>query len=70
MGFSPRQVHYGFSVTKEMTMEHSWGKRVYTQLYLLVVGQALESHLDPAVYRSVILLPLCFLPEHWAELSI
>ena len=32
-GFQPRQVHYGFSVTKEMTVERSWGERVYTQLY-------------------------------------
>ena len=32
-GFSPRQVHYGFNVTKEITVERSWGERVYTQLY-------------------------------------
>ena len=33
MGFSPRQVHYGFNETKEMTVEHFGGERVYTQLY-------------------------------------
>ena len=32
MGFSPGQVHYGFNETKEMTVKHSWGERVITQL--------------------------------------
>ena len=30
MGFSPRQVHYEFSVSKEVTVERSWGERVIT----------------------------------------
>ena len=29
MVFSPGQAHYGFNVTKEMTVERSWGERVY-----------------------------------------
>ena len=33
VGFNPEEVHYGFSETKEMTVEHSWVERVYTQLY-------------------------------------
>ena len=33
MGFSPGQVHYGYNEMKKMTVKHSWGERVYTQLY-------------------------------------
>ena len=43
MGFSPRQVHYGFNVTKEMTVEHSWGERVISNFSPMVAGQSLES---------------------------
>ena len=43
MGFSPRQVHYGFSETKEMTVEHSWGERVIPNFIPTVAGQSLES---------------------------
>ena len=43
MGFSPRQVHYGFSVTKEMTVKHSWGERVIPNFIPTVAGQLLKS---------------------------
>ena len=42
MGFSSRQFHYGFSVTKEMTVEHSWGERVISNFIPTVVGDSLE----------------------------
>ena len=44
MGFSPGQVHYGFSVTKEIDSKTFFGvKEFITQLVLLAVGQALAS---------------------------
>ena len=33
MGFSPGQVHYGFNVTKEMTVECSWVEGLYPTLF-------------------------------------
>ena len=44
MGLSPRQVHFGFSVTKEMTVERSWGERVIHNFIPTVAGQSLKSH--------------------------
>ena len=44
MGFGPKQVHYGFSVTKEMTVERSWGQRVIPNFIPMVAGQVQESH--------------------------
>ena len=43
-GFSPRQVHYEFSVAKEKTLEHSWGERVIANFTSSVAGQSLKSH--------------------------
>lgn len=55
-------------------MDQSWGKRVYTQLILMVAGQALESHLPQGksaggkpVSTSGPLRSLAA-PEHWVEL--
>ena len=44
MGFRPRQAHHGFSVTREMTVEHSWDERVISNFISMVAGQSLESH--------------------------
>ena len=43
IGFSPGQVHYGFSVTKEMTIECFGGERVIPNFISTVAGQSLES---------------------------
>ena len=43
MGFSPRRVHYGFSVTKEMSVKRSWGGRVMPNFISTVAGQSLKS---------------------------
>ena len=42
VGFSPWQVHYGFSVTKEMTVERSWSERVIPNFISTVAGQSLK----------------------------
>ena len=52
MGFSPQEVHYGFSVTKEMTVEHSWGERVIPNFIPMVSGQSLESRSLRASLRA------------------
>ena len=39
----PGQVHYGFSESKEMTVEHSWGERIIPNFISMVAGQSLES---------------------------
>ena len=72
MGFSPRQVRYGFSVTKEMTVEHSWGERVIPNFISTVVGQSLKSHslrasLHPA-RQSLPLGPSVHTAILWASL--
>ena len=43
MGFSPGQVHYGFIVTKGMTVECSWSERVIPNFISTVAGQSLKS---------------------------
>ena len=43
MGFSPRQVHYGFNVTKEMTVGRSWGERAIPNS-ISTSGRSLKSH--------------------------
>ena len=43
LGFSPVPVHYGFNVTKEMTVEHSWGERIIPNFISTVAGQSLET---------------------------
>ena len=59
VGFSPEQVHYGFSVTKEMTVEHSWGERVIPNFISMVAGQSLESHsLRASLHAASWSLPL------------
>ena len=44
MGFSPRQVCYGFNVTKEKDRKTFLGWKGYTQFHFQVAGQSLESH--------------------------
>ena len=59
MGFSPRQVHYVFNVTKEIDGKTFLGWKGYTQLYFQVAGQSLESHsLRASLYAASRSLPL------------
>ena len=59
MGFSPGQVHYGFHVTKEITVECSWGERVIPNFIFTVAGQSLESHpLRASLHAASWSLPL------------
>ena len=59
MGFSPGQVHYGFNVTKEMTVEHSSGVRVVPNFISTVAGQSLKSHsLRASLHAASRSLPL------------
>ena len=63
MGFSPRQVHSGFSVTKEMAVEHSWGETVIPNFIPTVAGQSLESHpLRVSLHAASQSLPLGLSP--------
>ena len=43
MGFRPGQVDYRFNVTKEMTVECSWGERLIPNFFSSVPGQSLKS---------------------------
>ena len=59
MGFSPRQVHYGFSVTKEIDSKTFSGRKGYMQLYFQVAGQSLKSHsLRASLHAASQSLPL------------
>ena len=43
VGFSPGQVHYGFNVTKEMTVKHSWEERVIPK-FKTIVEKSKQKH--------------------------
>ena len=57
IGFGSGQVHYGFSVIKEMTVECSWGEQL--SFILTVAGQSLEPHpLRASLHAASRSLPL------------
>ena len=58
MGFSPRQVRYGFNMTKEIDSKTFGVKGFITQLVLLAVARALASRPPPrALDQDLLTVP-------------